>query len=128
VETRLHAVQTERAVDIPDFGRQKEPELASTLNDPVGLDDRPAAVMQSDVWQLSHVACARIRSSKGDNVEAMKLIVRDLAELYGGSIALGPSPLGGLRATLTLVSGLDVTPRVHHISISSAAGPTRHNA
>lgn len=29
-------------------------------------------------------------------------IVPDLAELYGGSIALGPSPLGGLRATLRL--------------------------
>lgn len=29
-------------------------------------------------------------------------IVADLAELYGGSIALGSSPLGGLRATLTL--------------------------
>jgi signal transduction histidine kinase len=29
-------------------------------------------------------------------------IVRDLAEVYGGSIALDDSPLGGLRATLTL--------------------------
>jgi signal transduction histidine kinase len=29
-------------------------------------------------------------------------IVRDLAELYGGSIALGESPLGGVRATLIL--------------------------
>src|SRR5581483_8795060 len=29
-------------------------------------------------------------------------IVRDVAELYGGSIALGHSPLGGLRATLRL--------------------------
>jgi signal transduction histidine kinase len=29
-------------------------------------------------------------------------IVADLVELYGGSIALGSSPLGGLRATLTL--------------------------
>lgn len=29
-------------------------------------------------------------------------IVRDIAELYGGSIALDASPLGGLRATLTL--------------------------
>lgn len=29
-------------------------------------------------------------------------IVRDLAELYGGSIALGGSPAGGLRATLQL--------------------------
>jgi signal transduction histidine kinase len=29
-------------------------------------------------------------------------IVADLAELYGGSIALGSSPLGGLRATLRL--------------------------
>ena len=29
-------------------------------------------------------------------------IVGDLAELYGGSIALGPSALGGLRATLQL--------------------------
>ena len=31
-------------------------------------------------------------------------IVRDLAAAYGGSIALGPSPLGGLRAALTLPS------------------------
>ena len=31
-------------------------------------------------------------------------IVADLAELYGGSIALGASPLGGLRATLRLPS------------------------
>jgi signal transduction histidine kinase len=31
-------------------------------------------------------------------------IVRDLAEVYGGSIALGASPLGGLRATLRLPS------------------------
>jgi signal transduction histidine kinase len=31
-------------------------------------------------------------------------IVADLAELYGGSIALGSSPLGGLRATLRLPS------------------------
>ena len=29
-------------------------------------------------------------------------IVRDLAEVYRGSIALGDSPIGGLRATLTL--------------------------
>jgi signal transduction histidine kinase len=29
-------------------------------------------------------------------------IVRDLAELYGGSIGLDRSPLGGLRATLRL--------------------------
>lgn len=29
-------------------------------------------------------------------------IVRDLAELYGGAIALGDSPLGGVRATLEL--------------------------
>ena len=29
-------------------------------------------------------------------------IVRDLAELYDGSISLGESPLGGLRASLTL--------------------------
>ena len=29
-------------------------------------------------------------------------IVRDLAELYGGSIALEHSPLGGLRASLRL--------------------------
>jgi signal transduction histidine kinase len=29
-------------------------------------------------------------------------IVADLVELYGGSIALGSSPLGGLRATLRL--------------------------
>jgi signal transduction histidine kinase len=32
-------------------------------------------------------------------------IVRDLAELYGGAIALGDSPLGGLRATLRLPRG-----------------------
>jgi signal transduction histidine kinase len=32
-------------------------------------------------------------------------IVRDLAALYGGTIALGPSPLGGLRAKLTLPTG-----------------------
>jgi len=29
-------------------------------------------------------------------------IVGDLAEVYGGSIALTGSPIGGLRATLTL--------------------------
>jgi len=29
-------------------------------------------------------------------------IVRDLAELYGGSIALGAAPGGGLRARLQL--------------------------
>ena len=32
-------------------------------------------------------------------------IVRELAELYGGSISLGESPLGGLRASLTLPKG-----------------------
>ena len=32
-------------------------------------------------------------------------IVRDLAELYRGSISLDNSPLGGLRATLTLPRG-----------------------
>lgn len=32
-------------------------------------------------------------------------IVRDLVELYGGSIALTDSPLGGLRVTLTLTAG-----------------------
>ena len=31
-------------------------------------------------------------------------IVRDLAELYNGTIALNTSPLGGLRATLRLPS------------------------
>ncbi len=29
-------------------------------------------------------------------------IVRDLAELYGGSVSLGSSPAGGLRARLEL--------------------------
>ncbi|MEO8383019.1 MAG: ATP-binding protein [Acidobacteriota bacterium] len=32
-------------------------------------------------------------------------IVRDLAELYGGTISLGDSPLGGMRATLELLGG-----------------------
>ena len=32
-------------------------------------------------------------------------IVRDLAELYRGSISLQDSPLGGLRAILTLPKG-----------------------
>jgi len=32
-------------------------------------------------------------------------IVRDLAEVYGGSIALEPSPLGGVRARLRLPAG-----------------------
>lgn len=32
-------------------------------------------------------------------------IVRDLAELYGGSIALGKAPIGGLRARLQLPAG-----------------------
>jgi signal transduction histidine kinase len=32
-------------------------------------------------------------------------IVRDLAHLYGGAIELTESPLGGLRATLTLPAG-----------------------
>jgi signal transduction histidine kinase len=32
-------------------------------------------------------------------------IARDLAELYGGSITLGASPLGGLRAELNLAAG-----------------------
>ena len=35
-------------------------------------------------------------------------IVADLVELYGGSIALGSSPLGGLRATLTLPVRLEL--------------------
>ena len=34
-------------------------------------------------------------------------IVRDLAELYGGSIVLGSSPLGGLRAELRLPAARD---------------------
>jgi len=34
-------------------------------------------------------------------------IVRDLAELYGGSVALEDSPLGGLRASLRLRSVRD---------------------
>jgi signal transduction histidine kinase len=29
-------------------------------------------------------------------------IVRDIAKLYGGSMALGDGPLGGLEVTLTL--------------------------
>jgi signal transduction histidine kinase len=33
-------------------------------------------------------------------------IVRDIAELYSGTIALGDSPLGGLRAVLTLPAAL----------------------
>jgi len=36
-------------------------------------------------------------------------IVRELAELYRGSIALGPSPLGGLRATLELPRLMSLT-------------------
>jgi signal transduction histidine kinase len=32
-------------------------------------------------------------------------IVRDLAELYGGAITLGPSPAGGLRTRLELAAG-----------------------
>jgi signal transduction histidine kinase len=33
-------------------------------------------------------------------------IVRELAELYGGSIALSDSPIGGVRARLTLPAGV----------------------
>jgi signal transduction histidine kinase len=38
-------------------------------------------------------------------------IVRDLAELYGGSIALETSTLGGLRARLTLPAAGSFRPR-----------------
>jgi signal transduction histidine kinase len=34
-------------------------------------------------------------------------IVRELAEVYGGSVSLGGSPLGGLRANLALPSTVD---------------------
>ena len=48
--------------------------------------------------------------SKGDcrfsgevqDLEEMLGIVKDIAELYGGSIRLGKSPLGGLKAELEL--------------------------
>jgi signal transduction histidine kinase len=38
-------------------------------------------------------------------------IVRDVAEIYGGSIALGESPMGGLRATLVLPASDGAGPR-----------------
>ena len=37
-------------------------------------------------------------------------IVRDLAGVYGGSIALDQSPMGGLRATLRLPAASDDSP------------------
>jgi signal transduction histidine kinase len=39
-------------------------------------------------------------------------IVRDLADAYGGSIVLNRSPLGGLRASLTLPGHLKVAPTI----------------
>jgi signal transduction histidine kinase len=38
-------------------------------------------------------------------------IVRDVAEIYGGSIALGESSMGGLRATLVLPASDGAGPR-----------------
>jgi signal transduction histidine kinase len=32
-------------------------------------------------------------------------IVQELAQLYGGDVSLGPSPLGGLRVRLSLPGG-----------------------
>ena len=46
-------------------------------------------------------------------------IVRDLAELYGGSIALSDSPVGGLRAELQLPAA-DSTPAVRPADVGSA--------
>ena len=46
-------------------------------------------------------------------------IVRDLAELYGGSIALSDSPAGGLRAELQLPAA-DSTPAVRPADVGSA--------
>ena len=46
-------------------------------------------------------------------------IVRDLAELYGGSIALSDSPGGGLRAELQLPAA-DSTPAVRPADVGSA--------
>jgi len=44
-----------------------------------------------------------VRLDETDSGSGLGLaIVGDLAELYGGSVALGESPLGGLRATLDL--------------------------
>jgi signal transduction histidine kinase len=64
-------------------------------------DDGPGvpAALRGDVLQRG------VRADQAAPGSGLGLaIVADLVELYGGSIALGSSPLGGLRATLRLPS------------------------
>ena len=60
---------------------------------------------------------ANVALQRGGRLDAAKpgsglglAIARDLAELYGGSLALSASPLGGLRAHLTLPGGPGARP------------------
>ncbi|MBY0497675.1 MAG: hypothetical protein K2Y23_26000 [Cyanobacteria bacterium] len=64
-------------------------------------DDGPG--LEPSLWET--VLQRGVRADEAAPGSGLGLaIVADLVELYGGSIALGSSPLGGLRATLTLPS------------------------
>ena len=64
---------------------------------PAGIDPIGASSESASVYEL-----IREDIIEGRLLANERLVVADLAELYGGSIALHSSPLGGLRAELRL--------------------------
>jgi signal transduction histidine kinase len=74
--------------------RSEHDQLAITIDD----DGKGIAADQRDV-----VLCRGIRADQQIPGTGLGLaIVDDLARMYGGHLALGNSPLGGLQAILTL--------------------------
>jgi hypothetical protein len=63
--------------------------------------------MTARAWRVDagSGAAAGVRADERPRDRARPAIFRDMAELYGGSIALSASPSGGLRASLQRLPG-----------------------
>jgi two-component system osmolarity sensor histidine kinase EnvZ len=66
-------------------------------------DDGPG--IAPDRYEDAFAPFSRLEAARGPNTKGVGLglaIARDVARGHGGDITLGVSPLGGLRATVTL--------------------------
>ncbi len=81
--------------------------LAEVMKDRVHIhiDDDGPGIAEADREEAFR-AFSRLDEARSQNIEGVGLglaIARDIAQIHGGSLVLEDSPLGGLRATLSLL-------------------------